>query len=494
MFGFGSSKTYDVVIVGNGALGCSLAYALRMRDSSLSIAIVGPSDRTGGATVTAGAMINVWAEMAKGQFDNPAMSDRAELGIRAFGLWDGWCDALSEFSPQPLSVRWGTYVINNAMGSPHELDTVDYQLDVMRQRGVAHELCQPRDIPWLKPDPHAQVSRVVRVPDGRIDPRPLLRAYERFFATKKVASFDTTVTRIDAKAGGKATDVKSVILADGSRLSAKHVVLANGSFAQALVDQLPDLKHATPRLVWGAGSGLDISLPAWVHKYGGLDRSIFDIDHVVRTVDRGGACGVHLVPYGDGEYYLGASSGVWMEPESKPRVHAIHVLLRAIAEEINGAFFFATFSMRGPGFRPTTIDGFPLLGESVLPGIWFANGTKRDGFTISPLVARELASAILGGPSALPSRFQPSRKLISYKNKAAALDDTVAADFGGEVQHGLTLPPYATAAYRAAKRVKAEAVYDKRNIADFGIHPEMLHLYDNDEFFAAVDHPRESVA
>jgi hypothetical protein len=47
--------------------------------------------------------------------------------------------------------------------------------------------------------------------------------------------------------------------------------------------------------------------------------------------------------------------------------------------------------------------------------------------------------------------------------------------------------------YREAKRAKAEKVYDKRRIQDFGIHPELVHLYDNDEFFAAIDHGRESV-
>jgi glycine/D-amino acid oxidase-like deaminating enzyme len=495
MFTASSDKTFDIVVVGNGALGSAIAYELRRRDASARIAIIGPAARTGGATVTAGAMVNVWAEIARGQFENPALSDRANLGIQAFGLWDDWCTALSEFSTAPFKVDWGTYVINNALGSPHEVATVDYQIATMQRHNVAHQLISPVDVAWLKPEAQAQISRIVRIPDGRIDPRKMLDAYERFFAARNVAIFDSTVKQLQFGKGLLRSLMKStatLTLADGTELKAGQVVLANGSFAQELIDQLPDVKRATPRLVWGAGSALDVSLPPWIHKYGGLDRSIFDIDHVVRTVDRGGACGVHLVPYGSGEYYLGASSGVWFEPEWKPRVHAVHVLLRALSEEINGAFFFATFSIRGPGFRPTTIDGYPLLGEACQPGLWMANGTKRDGFTISPLIARELASAILGGTSTLPQRFSPSRALISYKTRAEAIGDSVAADFGGEFQHGLKLPPYAVEPYRAAKRQKIEAVYDKRDLANFGIHPEMMHLYENDDFFAAIDHPREA--
>jgi glycine/D-amino acid oxidase-like deaminating enzyme len=495
MFGLGRDDVYDVVVIGNGALGASLAYALRKQDSSIKIAIIGPSARPGAATTTAGAMINVWAEIAAGQFDNPALADRAELPIEAMGLWDALCAELSEFSEQPLKVTWGTYLINNALGSPHEERAVDYILQIMQQRGVAHRLCKASDVAGLNPEAKAQPSRIVHLPDGRIDPRPVLAAYERFFAARSVDMFDTVVTGLsaDSKAFlGLGSGDRSLTLADGRKLRAKNVVLANGSFAQELIDQIPDLKRETPRLVWGAGSAMDLSMPAWVKKYGGLDRRIFDIDSVIRTVDRGGACGVHMIPFGDGEFYLGASSGVWFEPEFKPRIHAIHVLMRSVVEEINYGFFFGTFGLRGPGFRPVSMDTFPLLGQSHIKGIWFANGTKRDGFTCSPLIARELATEILGGKSKLPPRFKPSRKLISYKTLEAALDDSAAGDFGGEIQHGLNLPPYAIEPYRQAKRARAAATYEKRKIANFGIHPEVLHLYDNDDFFAVVDHPRES--
>ncbi len=492
MTGSTGKNVYDVVVVGNGALGMGLAYQLRKRDPKLSIAVVGPSHRTGAATMAAAAMINVWSEIAVGQFDNPALADRAELTISAMGLWDEHCAALSEYSEQPLFIKWGTYLINNVLGSPHEMKSVDYILKTMRRRGVPHEVLAPDAVPWIKPEQSGQAIRIVSVPDGRIDGRLVLKAYERFCAARNVDLFDDTAKKLAV--GLKFPLVgaeKMITLTGGAVLKTKTVVLASGSFSQALIDQVPELRREVPRLLWGAGSGLDISLPAWIHRYGGLDRSVFDIDAVVRTVDRGGACGVHLVPYGNGEFYLGASSGVWFEPEPKPRVHAIHVLLRGLVEEINSAFFYAMMSTRGPGFRPVSMDTFPLLGQSHMPGIWFANGTKRDGFTCSPYLCREIASEILGGQSSLPKRFLPSRKLISYKTADEAIEDYVAADFGGEVQHGLNLPPYALDAYRDMKRTKIKKIYEMRNIRNFGIHPELPHLYENSEFFAACNHKRE---
>jgi glycine/D-amino acid oxidase-like deaminating enzyme len=493
-----SQNTYDFAIIGNGILGLSLAHELRKRDRNLRIVVIGPSARTGGATVTAGAMINVWAEMGIGQFDYPALAERAEITIRGMDLWEGLCTELSEFSERPLRVQWGTYLVNNALGSPHEMRAVDYILEAMRKRGVEHSVLGPDAVPWLKPEPRGQIVRVVKLPDGRIDPRHVLAAYERALRARDVALVDDTAVKLDPGAGGVrrllggGSSDKLVRLAGGAEIRAGQVVLANGSFAQALIDQVPELRRETPRLVWGAGSALDVSLPAWIHKYRGIEPNIFEMDAVVRTVDRGGACGLHVVPYGSGEYYVGASSGVWFDPEPRPRVHAVHVLLRGMVEEINYGFFYGMVAVRGPGFRPVSMDTFPLLGQSHLEGVWFANGTKRDGFTCSPYICGQLASQMLGGRSTLPERFRPSRKLISYKNREQALNDYVASDFGGEAQHGLVLPPYAVQSYREGKRAKAEKVYEKRRIADFGIHPELLHLYDNDEFFAAVDHGREA--
>ena len=76
---------------------------------------------------------------------------------------------------------------------------------------------------------------------------------------------------------------------------------------------------------------------------------------------------------------------------------------------------------------------------------------------------------------------------MSYKTKAVALEDSLAAQIGGEYQHGLALPPYALQPYLAMRRRELESIYAKRNMGDFGIHPEVTHLYENDETFAAIN-------
>ncbi len=210
---------------------------------------------------------------------------------------------------------------------PHETKAVDYIIDTMRKRQVPHEVLSPGAIPWINPEQRGQTTRIVKVPDGRIDPRLVLKAYEKFFANRNVDVYDETAEALQIGLRIPFAALKKTLtLSSGTKLKTKTIVLASGSFSQALIDQVPDLRKEVPRLVWGAGSGLDISLPPWIHRYGGIDRRIFDIDAVVRTVDRGGACGLHLVPYGNGNTTSARRRVCGSSPRSKPRVHAIRVL------------------------------------------------------------------------------------------------------------------------------------------------------------------------
>ena len=480
-----TDKKTKVLVIGNSALGLGTAFQLSGFMKADEIVVLGPSDRAGGATVAAGAMINVWAELTHGQFENPALRAKAEMTIQGMALWEGLLQQIASNTEAPPKIVWGTYVINNAFGSSGEIRSTDYIIKQMSEKNIPHRLLKSESVPWLAPSNHAAISRILEIPDGRVDPRRVLKAYENALKVRQVELVNDRAVEIRAGGGGGWGRKGGYLVRSESGLSieAEHVVLANGSFAQKLVDQLPALRRQTPRLLWGAGSALDVSMPEWVRESGGIDPSIFQIDKVVRTVDRGGACGVHIVPYGEGEFYLGASSGVWFDPEPAPRAHALHALLRGLMEEINTGFFFSNIRLRGPGFRPVSSDTFPLLGQSEMPGIWFANGTKRDGFTASPFITCELAKAIVGQKHALPEIFLPSRKPISWKSREEAIEDAVLSDYGGEIQHGLQIPPYVKGDYINLKKEKILKVYQKRGIKNFGIHPEITNIYDNDRYF-----------
>ena len=50
------------------------------------------------------------------------------------------------------------------------------------------------------------------------------------------------------------------------------------------------------------------------------------------------------------------------------------------------------------GLRPGTPDGWPILGDSPVPGLYFATGHFRSGILLAPATAGLVADAILGSP------------------------------------------------------------------------------------------------
>ena len=201
---------------------------------------------------------------------------------------------------------------------------------------------------------------------------------------------------------------------------------------------------------------------------------------------------MHVVPYGEGKFYAGSSSLVSLDPDKEPKMHGVHVLLHALIYEIHRTFFNAGIGLRGNGFRPISADCFPLIGETNHEGIWLLNGTKRDGFSMSPYISQALASAILGEKTNLPSMFTPCRHLISYKTKEEAVKETELMYVGADYQHGGIQVPYMVDKYNAMRRNEIMSFYEKRFIHDFGIHPELIHLYENDKFYAQINHKRNS--
>jgi glycine/D-amino acid oxidase-like deaminating enzyme len=493
IFGFGNREkvsmgdSFDVAIVGNGSVALSIARELSRAATDTRIVVIGPSKRGGSASLTAGAMINVWAELEANGFDNPAVLAKFELARRAMTLWSAHAAALAEESGMTLPIRWGTYIINSARGTASEDRAFDYVVEQLHRHNQPVEVVGGYDLPFLSPTNLSRTVRAAKVPDGMIDSRLVVRALETIVARAANCTLvDETVEQLSVPPSGS----KILRLSSGRELRAGTVVLANGSFAQALVDQVPDLKRSVPRLLFGGGVALDITFPSWMIRYGSVPAPLRELSCVARTMDRGGACGFHLVPLGNDTFYFGASSGVWTEPEPQPRVHAVGWLLHGLETEFSNAFFTANVTLRGPGYRPVTMDTFPLLGESELKGIWFVNGTKRDGFTCAPYLAREVVKAMARKPNELPEMFRPSRPLISYWDRERATTAAVHAAIGGEHMHGLVLPPYRLQEWADYRRRWLENIYDRRGLKTFGIHPELTHLYDSDEFFALTDHAR----
>ena len=229
------SDNFDVIIIGNGCIGLGLARQLQQEAPGLKVAVVGPADRAGAATMAAGAMLALWAEVEKDHFSDPTLSDRFTLPERGTALWQDYAAGLSEESGIDLPIKWGSYVICNARGSDLDDENFDYMVEQLRLRQQDVEFVSYRELGFLAPANHARPSRVARIPDGHIDARKVVEALETSLGKSADCSLiDARASTLDAgltnsgKVNGRG---KTVTLDNGESLSAPTVVLANGAYA-----------------------------------------------------------------------------------------------------------------------------------------------------------------------------------------------------------------------------------------------------------------------
>jgi glycine/D-amino acid oxidase-like deaminating enzyme len=436
----------DVLVIGNGALGLAIAHRLNARDKTLKLGVLGPKRRVGAATLAAGAMLNAWAEVGRGQFDHAALADRVRLPLGALPLWNGLCAELSEYLPGEIAPIWGTLILDSGLGGANERESID---------AMAAAIAELEGPPSVLPADGKRAKAVV-IPDGWIPPHLVLAGFE--------AALDAGgAQRIDGKAErvAQAGSAWRVVLESGAEVEAGIVVLAAGPFVQDLVDQIPALCESTPRLLFEPGYGLD------------LVASVEPPGPVIRTMARGSVGGFHLIAMGEGRFYLGSTSQVGLVADPSDAPEKAEALKRMLGAEVDPAFAEAHYTPRALGFRALGADGFPLLGQTPLKGLYIAAGFRRDGFTSCPLVGVQIAEAILGGGAGPPTRFAPSRTLIAYKTPDEAFEDAVAT-------HG------------EARRAELAATRKKRGLDTFGLHPALWPLYGDDDAFALLDHARES--
>lgn len=466
---------FDVLIIGNGSTGSALALELMSNDPTLSVAVAGQSDRYGSASAAAGAMLNCWGELIPGTFENEIFSKRFQITSEAMDMWPRYVSQIFEYSGIDVPITWGTIVITSPSGPIHEIDNFDYLKSKLIEKNQKHKAVDVKDLNFLSPDFDKVPSNAIQISDGFLDSQILLRALEQSMLKVGVSLLNTNVISMS-----QVQSSWNVILEDNEILSVHKIVLANGAYARGLLESTKELHNRTIPLFFGAGTALEVKLPSWTEH----PLPLVELNNVVRTMDRGGACGLHLVPLGNKKYYFGASNGVWEFPEENHRMHAVSWLTNAIEREFHHNFFSAEVKLRGPGFRPVSLDGFPILGQIDDSGIYMLNGTKRDGLTCSPYYAKSLAREIIANESdSLFSDFNPTRKALSYFDINTAIDSAAKSELGGEIMHGLRIPPYRNNDYINLKIEKIKQVYQKRNISSFGIHPELFHLYEYDSTF-----------
>ncbi len=115
------------------------------------------------------------------------------------------------------------------------------------------------------------------------------------------------------------------------------------------------------------------------------------LKHVIRAPE------AYLIPRSDGRLLVGATveEAGFDKRTDIPTIQRLHRAALALVPELRHAKILEDWA----GLRPGTPDALPILGETATPGYYVATGHFRDGILLAPITAEVMTAVIEGRTS-----------------------------------------------------------------------------------------------
>jgi glycine oxidase len=375
----------DVLIVGGGVIGMSIAW--RAAQQGLSVVVADP--RPGqGATHAAAGMLTPIAEAAYAEREIFA------LGRDSLRRYPDFITELQNATSLPTGFRQaGTLQVaydGDDLALLAEIRVLQESFGVHLEELTARD-CREAE-PMLDP---AVRGGLLAHDDGSVDPRLLTVALHKAALGNGARLVREAVTEIRC-AAGRASGAR---LADDSVITARWIVLAAGWESAALPGLPPGVAPPVRpvkgqiirlRMTGGPNAGLPPGL----------------LLRTVRGLVRGSS--VYLVPRDSGELVIGATQEE-LGPDTTVTAGGIWELLRDARTLVPGITELELEDVTA-GLRPGTPDNAPVLGPSELPGLVLATGHFRAGVLLAPVTADTIATYLrTGTPDPIWAAFRADR-------------------------------------------------------------------------------------
>jgi glycine oxidase len=378
-------ETFDVLIVGGGIIGGSIAFDLAGRN--LRVAVLDRQEMMREASWAAAGMLSPAP-------DCPAAIPLVPLGRSSLVLYPKFVEAVEDTSSLPTGFRAGGAVEVICHGeAERELSTL---VALHHGLGLACEPMRLDEARSMEPALGRDARAAALLPDEcSVEPRALTSAVLAAAAAAGAAlcpGVEVTSLVLDGK---KCSGVKT---SKGEIFHAAHVVLAAGCWSS----QIPEAAPYAPTLpVRG--------------QMAALRHSGTPIRHVLRC-ERG-----YLVPRGvDSPQTVVVGSTIENAGyEKRITSGGIEKILSAaneLAPELAKAEIIETWC----GLRPGTPDQLPILGPAEIDGLVFATGHYRNGILLAPVTAKLIGDWIAERKTRLDwEMFSPLRFVRANADRSA---------------------------------------------------------------------------
>ena len=368
-----ANQSAEVVIVGGGVIGLSIARALTRRGIR-DISVIEKHECGREASWAAGGILAP-------QIEADASDDFFRLACASRDLYPQFAADLQTESG--IDVQLDTTGTMYVAFSEKEEAELRHRIDWQRTQGLRVEWLTGDEARALEPCLSTNVRFALRFPDDyQVDNRKLVEALvianQRHgirlitgCGVRKIQITDGAVTGIQTELGF---------------LSAKKIVIAAGAWSSSIEAEealLPRLDIEPVR-----GQMLCFNAPGFARQ--------------VIYSSRG-----YIIPRRDGRLLAGSTSE---HVGFDKRVTEAGVdRIKSMAIEIAPALQNISIIDSWAGFRPRAKDDLPMLGSvENVKGLFYATGHYRNGILLAPITGEIIAGAIVGDSSAWKS-FSPQR-------------------------------------------------------------------------------------
>jgi glycine oxidase len=357
----------DIVVVGGGIIGCSIA--LRLAEEGLSVALV-ERGRIGSEASRAAA------GMLSPQADAVSRNEFFDLCLRSLSIYREYADHLQEASGiDPEYQDSGTLCVALDENERREMER---RSGWQREAALKVSAVTPDDIAGLEPGVTDRAAGGVFIPgDHQVENRRLMEALAVAARRAGVQVIEGEEVLEIATDRGKAAGVKTAT----RNLRSSSVIIAAGCWSGGVA----------------AKTGLTLPVVPARGQMLALKGQDLPISHVVHSR------GCYLVPRLDGRIVVG-STVEYVEYRKGVTAGGIHWLLDAaikLVPALRQWELIETWS----GLRPDTPDHMPIMGTCSIDNLILATGHFRSGILLAPITARLIAQTVMKGKA--PDELAP---------------------------------------------------------------------------------------
>lgn len=355
-------KTWDIIVIGGGIIGLSLAWELRKRNASVLVV-----ERREPGLEASHAAAGMLADCG------PEIPSALEpLALASARLYPEFVRELEGESGVQVDLRSeGTIVLAESAEEFSRCSKVTLTKD-----GLAE----------LEPGLAQDGRHALLLPERSVDPRALTTAALKASKHRGVeVSSGNEVISVDFSHGRTVgiTTARTTFLS-------QVVVNCAGAWSGQLAPRPFPLRPVK-------GQMLSLAMPA---------RNL--LRHVVRSRE------IYLVPRSDGRVLIGATlEDAGFDKRTDPTtIHRMHQAALKLLPALAKGRILEDWA----GLRPATPDGLPILGSTRTTGYFIATGHFRDGILLSPVTAQIMGQVVSGeNPAYDISAFSPERFPLTSK-------------------------------------------------------------------------------